>query len=254
MDCAARNRLSSLVMLLNRGPDPLVCNTGNETALHWVCRQDNVSLVEHLLDRARAKTDQSGFLKFVNQQPSPNKTGLINALIECAEHNHLKALNLLLQNKADYTLHGYLGNTPLLWASMKGYYHVVAALVKHAKLEDRESCSSKDFIDHQNRNGVNSLFQAAKRDYRRVVNLLLDEGIDWSITNKWGVSALHATSLVGNTEVVLALLTAAYAIADTKAFRQFLNGRNNDGKTALSDAADKRSSRDRERLVGEVQR
>ena len=66
MDCAARNRLPSLVMLLNRGADPLVRNNGNATALHWACRQDNVSLVEHLLERAREKSNQSGFREFVN--------------------------------------------------------------------------------------------------------------------------------------------------------------------------------------------
>lgn len=125
MDCAARNRLSSLNVLLDRGADPLVRNNENETALHGACRNDNLGLVQRLVDKALEKTDQVGFQKFIDQQPSSGKT----ALIDCAENNRLQALNLLLEKNADYTLHGHAGNTPLLWASGKGHYEVVVALV-----------------------------------------------------------------------------------------------------------------------------
>ena len=235
MDCAANKNLSPLIFLLDRGADPLLSNTENETTLHLACRQEKFRIVKQILDTARARNGQSDFFRFVNQQPSSGKT----ALIECAEHNHLHALNLLLENKADYTLHGHLGNTPLLWASRNGYYESVAALVKYAKKDNREYSSFKDFIDHRNGDGINALFEAANRNYLPIVNLLLDEDIDWSISNKIGVTALHAASWAGNTEVVLTLLAKAYAIAKSERFNQYLNGRNYAGKTALSDAADR---------------
>lgn len=142
MDCAARNRLPSLMLLVKRGADPLGCNNENVTALHWACQQDNLSLVKGLIDKAREKTDELGFLNFINQQHSSHKT----ALIECAENNCLKALKLLLKHKADYNLHGHFGNTPLLWASIKGYYDITATLIEHAKREDRESSPFKNFL------------------------------------------------------------------------------------------------------------
>ena len=237
MDCAARNRFSSLSLLLSCGADPLIRNNENATALHRACRHDNFGLVERLVDEALEKTnvaDQAGFLKFIDQQPSSGKT----ALIECAENNRLQALGLLLKNGADYTLHGHHGNTPLLWASGKGHYDVVAALVKHAKLEDRESCPFKDFINHKNKDGRTALFDAAGKNYRGIVNLLLDEGVDWSIAENSGSTALHAASWAGNTEVVSVLLAKAYETANDKDFKKFLESYNSQGKTALLDAAE----------------
>ena len=235
MDCAARNRLPSLILLLKRGADPLVRNNDNVTALHWACQQDNLSLVKGLIDKAREKTDELGFLNFINQQPSSHKT----ALIECAENNRLEALKLLLKHKADYNLHGHFENTPLLWASMKGHYDITATLVEHAKLEDRESSPFKNFLNHKNKDGINALFNAVKSNYQSIVNLLLDEGIDWSITNKAGVSALHAACWGGCTEVASALWAKAHETANLEAFKKLLNGRNDQGKTALVDAAER---------------
>ena len=235
MDCAARNRLSSLILLLDRGADPLVRNNENVTALHFACRQGNLSLVKRLMHKAREVTDQAGFFNFINQQPSSHMT----ALVDCAANNNLQALILLLEHKADYTLHGHAGNTPLLWASGKGHYDIVVALVKHAKTEDKESCPFKDFINHKNRDGINALFSAAKSNHRRIVNLLLDEGIDWSIANNAGVTALHAASWEGHTEVVSALLAKAHRTASSEDLKNFLNRRNDQGKTALVDAAEK---------------
>ena len=234
MDCTARSRLSSLILLLNHGADPLVRNNENLTALHWACRHDNLSLVKRIVDKVQEKIDEAGFHKFINQQPASAKT----ALIDCAEDNNLQALNLLLEHRADYTLRGHFGNTPLLWASGKGFYEVVAALVKQAKLEDRESCLFKDLLNHKNRDGINALFDPARRNFRSILNLLLEAGIDWSIANNAGViTALHAVSWEGNTEVASALLAKAYENPSREDFKKFLNAYNNQGMTALLDAA-----------------
>ena len=233
VDCAALYLLPSLSLLLDRGADPLVRNNQNETVLHWACRHINPGLAQCLVDKVSERTAESEFRKFINQQPSSHKT----ALIDCAEYNNLQALNLLLANKADYTLHGYAGNTPLLWASGKGHFDVVLALVKHAKLEDREACPFNDFLNHRNIEGKNALFDAAKNNYLPIVKLLFDEGIDWSVPNNRGVTALQAASWEGNAEVVSALLAKAYATASHEDFVRFLNSRNDQGRTALVDAA-----------------
>lgn len=235
MECAARNILSSLILLLDRGADPLVRNNEKITALHLACRQGNLILVKRLIDKAREVTDQSGFLKFINQQPSSHLT----ALIECAANNNVQALNLLLEHKADYTLHGHFGNTPLLWASGKGYYNIVAALIKQAKLDNGEPCSFKDFLNHKSKDNNNALFSAAKGNHQPIVKILLDEGIDWSVTNKAGVSALHAASWEGHTEVVSDLLAKVHETASPEDFKKLLNGRNEYGKTAALDAVEK---------------
>ena len=232
LDCAERNNLSSLSLLLNNGANLLISNNEGETALHRACRRDNFNLVEMIVNKAQETTDHEGFRKFIDRQPSSHKT----ALIECAEHNQLQALKLLLGKGADYTLHGHFGNTPLLWASMNGHYDVVVALLEHAKQE--EHSLFKDFIDHKNRDGVNAVFEAAGRGYLPIVGLLLDEGIDWSVVKKPGATtALHAASWGGRTEVVSKLLTKAYETASQKEFKDFLNHCNDQGKTALLDAA-----------------
>ena len=235
MDCAARNRLPSLNLLLNRGADPLVRNNENATALHFACRQDNPDLAKRLMHKVREVTDQAGFFSFINQQLSNHVT----PLIDCAANNNLEALIQLLKDKADYSLHGRAGNTPLLWASGRGHYDIVAELVKHAKTKDKESSPFKDFINHKSRDGMNALFRAAKGNHRPIVNLLLDEGIDWSIANNTGVTALHAASWEGHTELVSALLANAHRTASIEDFKRFLNHRNDQGKTALVDAAEK---------------
>lgn len=244
MDCARRYKLSFLQLLLDRGADPLVRNNDNETALHWACRHNESGAVKCIVDKALVIANQSSFLQFINQQPSSHMT----ALIDCAANNNLQALNLLLEHKADYTLHGHFGNTPLLWASEKGHYDVVAALVKHAKLEDTESCPFRDFINHRNRDGVNALLNAAGSGYRRMVSLLLDEGIDWSVAKNDGITTLHAASWGGHTGVVSALLAKAYETANSEDLKKFLNARNSHGKTALLDAA----QRGHEKIVKEL--
>ncbi len=232
LDCAERNNLSFLSLLLDNGADPLVSNNEGETALHRACRRDGFDLVEILVNKAQEKTDHEGFRKFIDQQPSSHKT----ALIGCAEHDQLKGLKLLLGKGADYTLHGHSGNTPLLWASGKGHYDVVVALLEHAKQEAYSPF--KDFINHKNRDGVNALFEAAGKGYLPIVSLLLDEGIDWSVVKKPGaITALHAASWGSRTEVVSKLLARAYETASQTTFEGFLNQCNDQGNTALLDAA-----------------
>ena len=105
---------------------------------------------------------------------------------------------------------------------------MVSSLVKHAKLEDKKSRPFKDFINHRNRDDVNALFYAAERSYWSVFNLLLDEGIDLWVANNTGTTALHAASLGGNTDMVL---------ARHEDFKKFLDYPNHEAKTALINAA-----------------
>ena len=70
MECAARSRLPSLMLLLDRGANPLLSNKENETALHFACRQGNFSIVEKLVGKALEIPDPTNFQKFIDQQPS----------------------------------------------------------------------------------------------------------------------------------------------------------------------------------------
>ena len=119
-------------------------------------------------------------------------------------------------------MHGHFGNTPLLWASGKGHYDIVAALIKHAKLRDSELCPFKDFVNHKNKDGQNALSDAAGRNHRAIVEFLLNEDIDWSIANIHDQNALHAASYTGSQEVVSTLLAKAYQNANKEDFFKFL--------------------------------
>ncbi|KAL6719858.1 superkiller [Lecanora helva] len=232
MVCAVRNRLSFLNLLLQNGADPLLRNKGDETILHCACRLDNIDLVRTIVDNVRQRTDYVGFLGFINHQPNSHKT----ALVECAENGRLDALNLLLGYRADYTLHGHFSNTPLLWASIKGHYNIVARLIQHAKDPDKACCPYEDFVNHRNNDNKNALFEASKGNYRRIVELLLEEGIDWSVVNKANETAVHAATWPGHREVVSALLTKAHS-ASQEDFKKFLDCRNIQGKSPLIDAS-----------------
>ena len=235
MDCAGRNRLSFLNLLVHHGADPLIRNKGNETPLHWACRQDNFDLVSKIVEKAQDRTNPAEFLEYVNQQPESHKT----ALIECAEHDRLEAFNLLLGHGANYALHGHAGNTPLLWASIKGHYGIAESLIRHAKNPEKACCPFEDFINHKNKDNRNALFEAAAGNHRRIVDMLLGEGIDWSISSRTGTTALHAATWSGHQEVVSVLLAEAKARSDPREFTEFLERRNDQGKTALFDASER---------------
>ena len=235
MDCAGRNRLSFLKLLLHHGANPLIRNKSDETPLHWACRHDNFELVKSLVDKTLDRTNLTTFLGYINQQPDSHKT----ALIECAEHDRLEAFNLLLEHRANYTLHGHAGNTPLLWASAKGHHEIVESLIRYAKNPDTACCPFEDFINHRNKDNKNALFEAAAGNHRRIVDMLLAEGIDWSISSKTGTTALHAATWAGHQEVVSVLLAEAEARSASEDFRKFLERRNDQGKSALFDASER---------------
>ena len=233
MDAASKNRLASLRLLLHHGADPLISNNEDENALLWACRHGNYDLVRELVDMVLEKTGPEALSKFINHQPKSHKT----ALIECAEQNRIEAFKLLLRHRADYTLHGYAGNTPLLWATGKGNYEIVEALLEHARNPATGCCPFVDFLNHRNTEKQSALFEPAAKNYGRILNLLLDEGVDWSLARKDGTTPLHVACWEGHTEIVSKLLAKASSSATHEDFTKFLNRRNDAGKSALTDAA-----------------
>ena len=144
----------------------------------------------------------------------------------------------MLDHGADYTIPGNAGSTPLHWASRLGHDGIVVALLRKAQREDDGTRPYLDFVNHRNKDGKTAFIEAVREDRRSIIQILLCHGADCSITDNADISALHVASNRGFKEVVDVILKHATIELDQKSLTKLLNLRNNQGKTALIDAAE----------------
>ncbi|MBN1699762.1 MAG: ankyrin repeat domain-containing protein [Spirochaetales bacterium] len=123
--CDVNCPVEFIELLVDRGIDISAKDSWGLTALHYVCRQDNISVLELLLAHG-ADTDIADDMGFT-------------PLHEAAEHNNCEAVRLLLENGADtskaltqdYEVYKQ-GFTPLDIASIKGHEEC-ASLLKEGR-------------------------------------------------------------------------------------------------------------------------
>ena len=237
MDCAERDRLSCLNLLLDHGADYRIPGNGNYTTLFVASRHGNSAIMAALVGKAARELERQEFLGFINTRHSSGKT----ALIDCAERNRQEAVEILLRHGADYKIAGHAGNNPLHWACTGGHSEVVRTLLKQAKSDDSASSPFSNFVNCGNKKGITPLMEASKKNSLPTVKVLLSYGAEY-ITSRIGgewpnCTALHDACFNGSREVALHILSIASQELGHERFEQFLNARNSYGKTALSDAA-----------------
>ena len=147
----------------------------------------------------------------------------MTALTDYTMDNNLNAINRSSEPSAGYTLHSYARTTPLLCASGKGHFDIVAVLVKHVKLEYSGSCPLRDFTIYNNKDGENALLGATRDNYRSILYLILNRYIDWSTMTNSGVTPLPAVSCGGHTQVVSDSFAKVHQIASPEDFDRFID-------------------------------
>ena len=245
VDCAERNHLSCLNLLLDNGADYTIPGNGNYTILHMASRHDNSAVMAAIVLKAAQDLNRQQYLDFLNTRHSSGKT----ALIDCVERGRQEAISILLRHGADYKIPGHAGNTPLHWGCMGGYPEIVKAILKQAQTEASESSPFFEYVNAGNAVGMTALMEAARRNHLAVVKVLLSFGADYVVSRLGqgtpSVTALHDACFKGSREVATHLLEVAFRELDSERFAQFINARNYQGKTPLHDAA----STDRPRIV-----
>ncbi len=138
-------------------------------------------------------------------------------LVEAAEQQaSAQALGLIGQG-ADVNAAAADGTTPLMWASYRGDYLLVKALLKaHAR------------VDVSNAYGANAMLQAAQFGDVRIIAALLAAGANVESPNPDGETALMLVARAGNVEAGRLLLKAGANVNARENFR---------GQTALIWAA-----------------
>ena len=249
IDCAERNHLSCLNLLLSHGADYTIPGNGNYTILHMASRHDNSAIMAAIVLKAAQDLNRQQFLDFLNTRHSSGKT----ALIDCAERGRQEACSILLRHGADYRIPGHAGNTPLHWSCMGGYPEVVKGILKQAESEESDS-SLLDYINAGNKAGMTAFMEAARKNHLAAVKVLLSFGADYVTCRidegRSKVTALHDACHKGCREVATHLLEVAFQELDSERFAQFIDARNYQGKTPLHDAANTGRSRIVRTLVG----
>lgn len=100
---------------------------------------------------------------------------------EAAKRGNLPFMEECLQNKIPINAQDKAGNTPLFWASHGGHIDCVEALLDNNLI----------MLNSQNRLGETCLHAAAWKRHPQVIEMLLKRGMDDSIKNKEGKTALE---------------------------------------------------------------
>ena len=240
IDCAERDRLACLNLLLNHGASYTTAGNDDFTILHASSRHDNPAIIAAILSRAAEELDSQRFLDFINTR---HKGSGKTALVDCAERGRLEAVNILLRHGADYEIPGDAGNGPLHWASINGHPEVARSIIKNAKPDDPQSPPWSRWVQRANGRGFSALMEAALKNNLAVVKVLMNAGVDYTLarvddSTHSGCTALHDACFTGSRETALFILDTAFANLDKERFDEFINARNYVGKTALLDAAD----------------
>lgn len=162
-----------------------------------------------------------------------------------ASHNHHDVAKILLEHGADWSLPNSTGKTALhevVWAG-DNYKPFLQHILEKAK-KSSDTQRFKEFLNYRNEIGRTALRVAAEQNRPACVNLLISYNADWSIPGNAKVTALHAACREGHEAVFFLLLQAAQKAGPSQ-LHDFLDARDDEGRTALSDAV----QRDRVKFV-----
>ncbi|KAI4199757.1 MAG: hypothetical protein LQ350_004384 [Teloschistes chrysophthalmus] len=228
-----RNRLHVLECLLGVGASLTIPDEQNHTVLHAATRHDNIGILSALTRKASEQLGPKEFRDFLDMQAVSGQT----ALIRCAEENRLPHLKLLLDLGADYCIVGNLGNSPLHFACRGDRDELVIALLEKARTAEDMQRSLQHFLNLENVDGSNAIFEPVMSNKLSTVKVLLDHGVDYMIGKSDDVTPLHIACYRGYTEMVDLLLDHALHHLDVAQFKTFLNKRNKQGTTPILDSA-----------------
>lgn len=175
---------NAMGLLIQTGTsDPVARTAWLERGLRYACRAGDREAVMQLLT-AGANIDA------VEVSGSPKGA---TPLLLAMKGGHVKTAQFLVRRKAKQDLADENGHLPLPWAAECGYDGLIRDLIRAGGDPNMKSGPNED---------TPLLLAAAKKTHAKVVKVLLENGADRMLENKFGDIALDVAEENGNKEVV----------------------------------------------------
>ncbi|KAL8945995.1 MAG: hypothetical protein Q9222_007546, partial [Ikaeria aurantiellina] len=237
---AWEGRVSTVRLLLEYGADYNIQNKNTTTTLHAAAWNEHKEIVVMLLEKSSQDPDPSRRAIFLNQRNSIGKTALMDAMTAKGGQPNREIIELLLSRGVDVSIPKSNDVHALHAACAGAIYDLVKRLVEYA-IETLDPTRFKAFLNYRNFDGKTPLMDAVMplsgRPCVEIINLLISHGADYTIPKKNNVTVLHFTATHAHRDALRLFLDHASKNLNHTAFRNFINHRNFDGKTALMDAA-----------------
>lgn len=171
----------------------------------------------------------------INQRSKDGRT----ALYEACSEKHATVAMMLLEAGADYRLTHSENILPLHRACFNGLFRVVLSMVGRAARE-LERKKFLDFLNTRHRPiGHTPLMDCATTNHLACLNVLLENGADYTISANYNVTILHHSSRPESPAIMAAILERAARELDKQQLNDFVNRRHSSGKRALIDSAER---------------
>ena len=157
------------------------------------------------LHGASAKGHRTMVAKLLNYQADPDKDGKFgkSALEVAIEGGHSVVVQLLLQNSTTLNRMSStgldLGGLALHMAAQGGHKDLMQQLLQRLDINVNN-------VNYQDKDGLSPLLIAVLRGHEAIVHLLLEEGVDTSLTDKDGWTALMGAVIGGHQGLVVLLI------------------------------------------------
>lgn|SRR5574343_190730 len=139
------------------------------------------------------------------------------SIFEASAYGDLKTIINFIKSGADLDVRTRQGNTPLIIASIKGFFDIVHTLVMYGS-----------DVNIQNNVGANALISSIMNKHPEISKFLIIQGTDLNVQTTQGNTALMTACVTGNLELVKIIMS----YPDTK-----VNLENIGGHTAIMIAA-----------------
>jgi ankyrin repeat protein len=204
LHCASTSgHLDEVKFLINMGADPKCINDDGWTSLHACSRNGHLRVVEYFIDEESID---------VNITDKKGDTPLHTAAL----HGKLHVVKFLVEREANINAVNIVGMTPLFYAASRNNCEVFKFLLnKGAKVVD--TTDNKTLIGRLN---LSVLHIAAAYDEKKIIEYLIDKGVDKDIGKDVSGTPLHVAACFGSSEAIKYLIEKG---ADTKACVKFSN-------------------------------
>ncbi|KAL8713123.1 MAG: hypothetical protein Q9220_002644 [cf. Caloplaca sp. 1 TL-2023] len=229
-------------LLLGRGVDVSIPKSNDVNVLHAACFGNWYEISKLLIEYAEKTLSPARLKAFLNYQNFDGRTPLMDAVAPQGGKPCMEIIKLLLAHGIDYTIPKNNGVTVLHHTAFHAHRDTLKLLLDHASTS-LDPPAFQEFINHRNFDRKTALVDAAQRDRPLIATWLLDYGIDYTIRDKEGFTALHycvARNGVATVRVLLEKISTLAGGRDSAKFQSFINAQSDsNGKSALHDAMDR---------------